>query len=51
MRALFPDGRWKSNFLLNIGYGDPSGTRPLGPRLRSTSPHALCEAGDNAVSF
>jgi 3-hydroxypropanoate dehydrogenase len=22
--AFFPDGRYKSNFLLNIGYGDPS---------------------------
>ena len=31
--AFFPDGLWKSNFLVNIGYGDPSGTRPRGPRL------------------
>jgi 3-hydroxypropanoate dehydrogenase len=22
--AFFPDGKWKSNFLCNIGYGDPS---------------------------
>jgi len=30
---FFPDGRWKSNFLLNLGYGDPSTLRPRAPRL------------------
>jgi 3-hydroxypropanoate dehydrogenase len=31
--AFFPDGRLKVNFLINLGWGDPSGTRPRGPRL------------------
>ena len=31
--AFFPDGRWKSNFLLNLGYGDPTTLRPRAPRL------------------
>ena len=31
--AFFPDGRWKSNFLVNLGYGDPSMLRPRAPRL------------------
>ncbi|ROZ75043.1 malonic semialdehyde reductase [Ramlibacter sp. WS9] len=31
--AFFPDGRWKANFLVNLGWGDPSGNRPRGPRL------------------
>ena len=30
---FFPDGRWKSNFLLNLGYGDPAGLHPRNPRL------------------
>lgn len=30
---FFPGGRWKSNFLVNLGYADPSGTHPRGPRL------------------
>lgn len=30
---FFPDGRHKSNFLINLGYGDPSKLRPRGPRL------------------
>ena len=30
---FFPDGRWKSNFLCNIGYGDPAGLYPRNPRL------------------
>lgn len=30
---FFPDGRWKSNFLVNLGYGDPGGNYPRGPRL------------------
>jgi 3-hydroxypropanoate dehydrogenase len=31
--AFFPDGKWRSNFLINIGYGDVSGVRPRAPRL------------------
>ena len=31
--AFFPDGKWKSNFLINLGYGDASGNWPRGPRL------------------
>ena len=31
--AFFPDGRWKSNFLLNIGYGNSATLRPRAPRL------------------
>jgi nitroreductase len=30
---FFPDGRWKANFLINLGYGDASGNHPRGPRL------------------
>lgn len=30
---FFPEGRWKSNFLINLGYGDASGNYPRGPRL------------------
>ena len=30
---FFPDGRFKSNFLINIGYGDAAGNYPRGPRL------------------
>ncbi len=30
---FFPDGRWEANFLVNLGWGAPSGTRPRGPRL------------------
>lgn len=30
---FFPDGQWKANFLVNLGYGDPSGNYPRGPRL------------------
>ena len=29
---FFPDRRWKSNFLCNLGYGDPSRLRPRNPR-------------------
>ena len=29
---FFPDGRWKSNFLCNLGYGDPAKVRPRNPR-------------------
>jgi len=31
--AFFPDGRYKSNFLCNLGYGDHSHLRPRGPRF------------------
>ena len=31
--AFFPDGRFKSNFLCNIGYGDASGLFDRSPRL------------------
>lgn len=30
---FFPDGRCKSNFLVNLGYGDPAALRPRLPRL------------------
>ena len=31
---FFPDGRWKSNFIVNMGYGlETSGHYPRGPRL------------------
>ncbi len=30
---FFPDGRWRSNFLLNIGYGERASLRPRLPRL------------------
>lgn len=30
---FFPDGDWKANFLINLGYGDPAGNHPRGPRL------------------
>ena len=32
-KEFFPDGRWKSNFLCNIGYGDEAGVFPRNPRL------------------
>lgn len=31
--AFFPDGRYKANFLLNIGVADPAGIYPRAPRL------------------
>ena len=31
---FFPDGRFKSNFLINIGHGDPTGNYPRSPRLK-----------------
>ncbi|MBU6468762.1 MAG: malonic semialdehyde reductase [Betaproteobacteria bacterium] len=31
--TFFPDGRLKSNFLVNLGYADHSATHPRGPRL------------------
>lgn len=30
---FFPDGRVRSNFLCNMGYGDPAGLFPRNPRL------------------
>ena len=30
---FFPDGKWKVNFLCNLGYGDPSKLPPRHPRL------------------
>lgn len=30
---FFPDGRWKANFLCNLGYGDRSQLFPRNPRL------------------
>jgi len=31
--AFFPDGRLKSNFLVNIGYGSGNNLPPRNPRL------------------
>jgi 3-hydroxypropanoate dehydrogenase len=31
--AFFPEGRVKSNFLCNLGYGDGRRIRPRAPRL------------------
>lgn len=30
---FFPDGRYKSNFMVNLGVGDPDSLRSRGPRL------------------
>jgi len=30
---FFPDGKWKANFLCNLGHGDPSKLLPREPRL------------------
>ena len=30
---FFPDGKWRVNFLCNLGYGDPSKLFPRSPRL------------------
>jgi 3-hydroxypropanoate dehydrogenase len=32
-QEFFPEGHVKSNFLCNIGYGDPGGLMPRCPRL------------------
>lgn len=32
-QAFFPDGRYRVNFLVNLGVADPAGTHPRGPRL------------------
>ena len=31
---FFGDGRYRVNFICNLGYGDPAGLRPRNPRLR-----------------
>ena len=31
--AFFADSQWQANFLINLGYGDPGGNYPRGPRL------------------
>ena len=31
--AFFGDGKWKANFLVNLGYGDRSKLHPRNPRL------------------
>lgn len=31
--VFFPDGRWRINFLANLGYGKPDATHGRGPRL------------------
>lgn len=33
---FFPDGRYRSDFLANLGYGDDEGLCPRGPRLSFT---------------
>ena len=30
---FFPDGKWKVNFIVNLGYGDATNLFPRGPRL------------------
>jgi 3-hydroxypropanoate dehydrogenase len=30
---FFPDGKWKANFICNLGYGDPGKLYPRQPRL------------------
>ena len=32
-RDFFADTRWRSDFLVNLGYGDPAGLGPRNPRL------------------
>ena len=32
-REFFAHGRYRTNFLVNLGYGDPEALRPRGPRL------------------
>jgi 3-hydroxypropanoate dehydrogenase len=32
-QEFFPDGKWKANFLCNLGYGDGSKIPPRAPRL------------------
>ncbi len=48
---FFPDGRWRANFLINLGYGDASGNYPRGrgclsrPSRRSCSKHFRARSG------
>ena len=30
---FFPDGKWKVNFIVNLGYGDETKLFPRSPRL------------------
>jgi len=32
-QEFFPDGKWKANFVCNLGYGDPARLHPRSPRL------------------
>lgn len=32
-QEFFPDGKWKANFLINVGYGDAAKLYPRNPRL------------------
>jgi len=32
-KEFFPDGKWKANFICNLGYGDRSQLKPRAPRL------------------
>jgi 3-hydroxypropanoate dehydrogenase len=32
-QEFFPEGHVRSNFLCNLGYGDPAGLHPRNPRL------------------
>ena len=38
--TFFPEGTVKSNFLCNLGYGDPAKLHPRAPRLGLTTPAA-----------
>jgi 3-hydroxypropanoate dehydrogenase len=39
--GFFPDGRFRSNFLANLGYGEDRGLYPRGPRLAFEQPVAV----------
>jgi 3-hydroxypropanoate dehydrogenase len=39
---FFPDGRWKSDFLVNIGYGDMTKVWPRNPRLEFGQACIIC---------
>jgi 3-hydroxypropanoate dehydrogenase len=30
---FFPDGQWRSNLLMNLGYGEPASLHPRNPRF------------------
>src|SRR6185436_8505027 len=40
-QEFFPEGHVKTNFLCNLGYGDPAGLRPRLPRLSFTEACSL----------